>query len=73
MTRGTAEAETAAAGGASVITCLGEGKNALHSICKKGMRRYKQKNPADTKVKGGGGSGGAPGTAVGIPLQSSGE
>lgn len=32
-----------------------------------------KKTPADTKVKVGGGSGGAPGTGVGIPLQSNGE
>lgn len=63
----TAEAVTAAGGSASVITYLGEGKNTLHSIFKKGMRIYEQKTPADTKVKIGGGSGEAPGTGVGIP------
>lgn len=70
----TAEAETAAAGRASVITYLGEGKNALHSICKNGMRIYEQKKPCRyLQVEVRVGRGGAPGTAVGMPLQSSGE
>lgn len=37
------------------------------------MRIYEQKSLADTKDIVGGGSGGAPGMAVKIPLQSGGE
>lgn len=50
MPLATAEAVTAAGSSASAITYLGK-KNALHSICKKGMRIFEQKALQISRLK----------------------